>query len=200
MNQDNDLSRMPSYRERYVAMASWLAYLAQVLETSVVVFLRRGFGRRYLGGHAAAVLVLVPLYSLLWEGHDPRPLFVFLGLYLLACVWARLGITWRRIRGRDTVHSYYSGTPPFMGARFLGARISERTAKGVIDPLCVAAIGLWLMQFSEPLGWYLVLAAGGLMASVRMAVAHQQKRVLDMRDAYLSQRSVAEQFRREGWQ
>ncbi|MEM7398088.1 MAG: hypothetical protein AAF354_04015, partial [Pseudomonadota bacterium] len=84
MQQDRDLSQRMGLREQYAAATGWLGLACQVLEASVAVFLRRRFGRRYLGGQAAAVLLLVPLWSLGWQEHDPTPLWWFLGLYLLA--------------------------------------------------------------------------------------------------------------------
>ena len=62
-----------------------LALIAQVLETSVAVFMRRGFGCRYLGTQAALVIPMVLLFSVFWEGHDVQPLLGFLVLFLLAC-------------------------------------------------------------------------------------------------------------------
>ena len=80
---ERDLSKTPSLREQYAAFSSWFVVLCQALEASIVVFLRRGFGARYFGVQAAAVIPVVLIYSLFWRGHDPVPLLVFLGLYLV---------------------------------------------------------------------------------------------------------------------
>lgn len=196
--QDRDLSRTPPLREQYAAFASWLALLCQALETSIVVFLRKGFGERYFGGQAAAVIPLILVYSLAWEGQDPTDLMCFLGLYLLGCVMARAGSA-RAARRGEVVHSHYSGWPIILDMRPFRGRLSERSAKATVEPLLVFAVGLLLMELSEPLGCYLLMAAGGLAISMRMAIAYERQLLLDARDAYLAQRRLAERVRRGGW-
>lgn len=199
MQPERDLSQTPDLREQYRSMGGLLAFICQALEASVAVFLRRNFGRRYFGRQAAAVLLIVPLWSLGWEGHDPRPLWVFLGLYVLGCLWARLATAWRVWRGHDQEHSYYCGTPGVLFWRLFRGRLSEMQAKGTVEPICVFVIGLLLMPQSEPLGAYLMVAAFGVAASTNIARAYEEKRLLDMRDTFLSQRAFAERFRKGGW-
>lgn len=183
-----------SRREQIKALASWSVFLFQVLEASVVVFLRRGFGSRFLGIHAAVVVPLVLVYTLLWEGHDVRPVLVFLACYLVAVGVARTGCLWRRWKGREE-YSYYSGSPSVVRWPVFQGRLSERTAKAIVDPLLVAACGVAMLPASEPLGWYLVIAAGGAAASMQVAISYERTRVMDMRDAFIEQRNVAERFR-----
>jgi len=196
--QQQDLSQSPSLRDQYAAGFSWFALLCQVLETSVIVFLRRGFGCRYLGGQAAAVIPVVFVYYLFCKGQDIRPLFCFLGLFLLACLKARIGTLLAERRG-DVVHSYYSGTPSVMQWPVFRGRLSESTAKRLVDPLSVLLLGIACLPYSEPLGSYLMVAAGACWISVMLATGYQKERVLNARDAYISQRDDAEQFRRGNW-
>jgi len=198
MGPDRDLSRTPPLREQYAALASWLALLCQVLETSIVVFLRKGFGERFLGGQAAAVIPLVLVYSLAWEGHNVTDLWLFLGLYLLGCVMARAGAARQRRRG-EVVHSHYSGWPIILEMRPFRGRLTERTAKSTVEPLLVFLVGLLLMEASKPLSCYLLLAAGGLAVSMRMAIAYERQQLLYARDAYIAQRRLAEQVRSGRW-
>ncbi|MCB9918575.1 MAG: hypothetical protein H6832_09245 [Planctomycetes bacterium] len=192
------MSRMPTMREQHAMMTNWLGFACQVLEVSVAVFLRRGFGARYFGGAAAAVIPAVLLYSLAWEGHDITGLLVFLALFIMALLKARIGSAFAERRGR-VCHSYYSGTPTLCSWPVFRGRLGEGTAKGLVEPLCVALIGAALMSTSEPLGFYLVIAAVGLMCSVSLAAAYERRRLMDMKDAYIAQRYDAERFRAGKW-
>lgn len=199
MGPEKDLTQTPGLREQYAAGLSWLAFICQVLETSAVVFLRREFGARYFGGQAAAVIPVALLYCLAWQGHDIRPMFIFLGLYLLLCLKGRIS-GWRARRKGVLMHSRYSGYPSVMRMRPFRGWLSEKAAKGVIEPVCVAGIGIALMEASEPLGTYLLIAAVGLMLSMGFSVAWQQQRVMDAQDAYLTQREDAKLFRDQRWE
>ena len=194
---EQDLTKSPGIREQYAAGLNWLALLCQALEASVVVFIRRGFGVRYIGGQAAAVIPVVLVYSLFWQGYDVRPVWGFLGLYLLACIKARFG-SWRAVRRGEIQHTFYSGFPNIMRWGIFRNWLSEQAAKGFVEPLMVFLIGVGCMPYSEPLGAYLMLAAGGSLMSVQLAVSYQRQRVMDVQDAYLAQRADAEQFRDGG--
>ncbi|MCA9639500.1 MAG: hypothetical protein KC492_02370 [Myxococcales bacterium] len=178
-------------------MASWLGLLSQTLEASVVVFLRTNVGERFLGLQAGAVIPLVLVYSVFWEGHDVRPLFAFLGCYLLACLSLRFRGIWHRRRG-EIVHSQYSGTPLLMRAPLLRRWLSERATKSTVEPLLVLLLGYLLLSASAPLGSYLMLAAGGQFVSFQLALAYERQRLMDARDAYIEQRHMAERFRQGG--
>lgn len=186
-----------SFRERYTAMASWLGLLSQTLEASVVVFLRSNVGERFLGLQAAAVIPVVLVYSVFWQGHDIRPLLAFLACYLLACLSLRMRGIWHRRRG-EIVHSQYSGTPIILRAPLLRRWLGERAAKGTLEPLLVLLVGYLLLPASEPLGSYLMLAAGGQLVSFQLALAYERQRLMDARDAYIEQRHMAERFRQGG--
>lgn len=191
---ERDLTQQPGINDRARATAGWVLLVAQVLETSVVVITRRDFGRRFFGLQAALVIPLVLVYALAWEGHDTSPLLAFLGLYLFACALARARIMRRGLAG-DTQHSHYSGTPSILRAPLFRSWLSERAAKQRVEPLLVFAIGLGLMQLSEPLGSYLMLAAFGMAVSMQVSVAYEQTRFMDLRDAQFEQRSLSERLR-----
>lgn len=196
---DQNQTQTPGFVERMRGAAGWFSMVCNVLETSVIVFTRTRFGRRYFGLQAAGVIPLVLLYSLLWRGHDPTPLMGFLGLYLVALGIARAGIV-RRSRQGDTTHSRYSGTPSVMAWPVFRGRLGERAAKQCVEPLAIGFVGLCCMPLNEPLGWYLVLGACGAVMSVGIARAYERSRLADMRDQYIEQRHYAERFRDGGGQ
>jgi len=197
MQQPNDSYQEPSWREQHAAMGNWIAFLARTLETSVIVFTRRDFGLRFFGMQAAAVLPLLFVYPVFWEGHDPRPVWAFLGLYLLFVMMARVGSVWRAARGH-VQHSYYAGTPSFLRWPVF-RRLSEEKARSVVEPLMVFGAGIGLMPYSEALGSYLMLATLGLMISSGITTSYRRQRMLDLRDAYLEQQDLSGRFRSGDW-
>lgn len=57
--------------DRLKSGAGWIAFFSGALAVSVEVFSRRigTFGERYIGLQAAAIVLLLPFYTLLWPGH-----------------------------------------------------------------------------------------------------------------------------------
>ncbi|MBL8827916.1 MAG: hypothetical protein JNM18_13145 [Planctomycetaceae bacterium] len=168
-----------------------LKFICGSLATSVEVFIHRDIGERYLGTQAAAVLVIVPLFGLGWEGYDLRLLFWFLPAYLVMCLIARIGMLKRRWRGEQG-HSYYTGWPRGFSGR---GKVSELTMKRFLEPLAILTIGGFVCALDPPLGTYLMFAAGGLFISVNLSAEEDRTRVLDMHDAVIHQELIAERFR-----
>jgi hypothetical protein len=163
----------------------------QIGAISMEVFLHRGFGERYLGPRAAAVFILIPLYSLGWQGYDLQPLFLFLGAYLLMCFVARAGIA-ERVRRGEQCHSFYTGWPRFLGPK---AKISEIAMKRFWEPGITGLLGLAVRDFNAPLGTYLIFGAISMACSVGASEAIERQRALDMNDAVIDQQQTAERFR-----
>ena len=73
------------------------SFVREAWAISVQVFTHRRFGERYLGLQAAVVILLVPVYCMLWQHADLRPMFLYLIAYLLhvpggpASAWACAG-------------------------------------------------------------------------------------------------------------
>lgn len=169
----------------------WGLFFCRSLAASVEVFLHRGIGERYLGWQAAAVLVIVPLFGLGWEGYDQGPMMLFLMAFLFMCFCARISSIVRRVRGRPG-HTFYTGWPRIMSDR---AKWSEMTIKRFVEPLIVLCIGFLFLLVSPPLGAYLMTAAVGLFMSVSAIDLEDRTRALDMHDAVIHQEVVAERFR-----
>ncbi|MCK6486426.1 MAG: hypothetical protein HUU22_11045 [Phycisphaerae bacterium] len=196
MNDD----RPPGPIQQTKAVLSWIAFIAGVLAVSVEVFLRRSrtFGERYMGVQAALVILLVPIYCAWWGGYDVRPLFYFLAAYLFMCLVIRIGGILERRRGGAPQHSRYNGFPRLCR---LFPRVREVTVKSIIEPAVVFLVGVFMMPVSEPLGSYLMLASSGLLLSVNLLVGYERMRAMDMQDAAIEQRDLAESLRngRDRW-
>ncbi len=87
-----------------------VAFSVQSGAVTVEVFLHSRFGERYIGGQAAAAVVIIPCFGMLFPEHDIRPLFYFLGSFLVMCFLQRMDIM-RRLRRGDREHSLYNGFP-----------------------------------------------------------------------------------------
>lgn len=171
-----------------------VVFVLCVLAASVEVFLRRDrtFGERYLGTRTFFAAVLLFFFPVLWPEHDPVPLLIYFGLFLVQCMLIRLAVARRLRRGGPQPHSLYSGTPLLMR---LTGRIDEATVKGIVEPMLVFVAGALTLSISQPLGTYLMLASFGLLASVQLAIGAERQRAVDMNDAYIDQRDAAERFR-----
>lgn len=161
--------------------------------TSIYVFIRGGFGSRFLGFQAAAVLLLAPLYASLKRVTDLDTMCFYLCMYLLLCVLHKQ-ISRRRQRLNIPCHSYYDG---IAGLRcfFRWLKCSEVTFKRFVEPVVVIALGIGMVPSDEPFGMYIV--TGGLcMAFLANAYTVQdQARLDDLNDSILDQQALAERLR-----
>ncbi len=179
-----------SLRERMENTASLLLFLCDCLAFTVVVFLRRDFGRRYIGLQGLGIIAPL-LWPLLMPQHDPRPMLLFFGLILCACLLNRVCGLIRR-KAISEMHSRYSGTPYL---RCVLRNWDEVTIKQLGEPLLIFAAGAIVESFSLQLAAYLAVAGCALAISVAADRAAEHRRVEDLHDAYLEQQLLAEQFR-----
>lgn len=159
--------------------------------TSLEVFLHKGMGHRYHGLQAAAVLLLVPFYSLAWSEYDLRPLMCFLGAYVVMCLVTRVDGLLRRSRGMQQ-HSFYSGWPRLMGQK---CRIDEVAFKRFVEPVFALLAGYGLRQIDPPLGTYLMIGGVCMFLTVSAGQTVERARAVDMNDAVIEQEWIAERFR-----
>lgn len=176
----------------HAATMNALGFVARAWATSIEVLFHKRVGDRYLGLNAAAVLLLIPIYSLFWQGYDLRPLMWFLVVYLGAVVVARLGVVARKRNG-VRIHSFYSGYPRFMNDR---TKFSEVQFKKCLEPIVSAVFGAGLyVQGEQPLGAYLMIAGACLFITVSMAELQFNQRAMALNDQVIEQEYVAERFR-----
>lgn len=168
--------------------------LARALAVSVEVFLHRAgtFGERYLGLQAALAFVLMLIAPVLFPMGDPGPLYLFCALYFMRCIVVRAATLKRRLSGAPLLHSYYNGTPALLPAR---SRVPEEKFKAAVEPLLVGVTGLALSEWNEPLGTYLLLAGLSLLVNACLSLRQEHERALDVNDAFLDQRRMADRWR-----
>lgn len=170
-----------------------IAFITRSMAATLEVFLHRSdtFGSRYFGFQSLAAVIILLLWPALCDPtHNPIPLNIFLVAYLFMVVVARVRSAVRVGRGEVHPHGRYSGLPRL---RF-GGRISEVKIKCLAEPALIWIIGGLFLQFSPPLGGYLMVAGTGMFISNTMADASVQRRAQDMHDAYVDQRDVMDRF------
>ncbi len=175
--------------------AGWAGLVVRAVAFSVEVFLHDpgSFGERYLRVRAVAAAIIIFFFPIFWDRHhNVVALMGFLLLFLIACGWIRLATAIRIRKGGWQPHSYYNGRPTIL--RYF-KRLNEEMVKTKIEPFLTFLIGALLMPVSEPLGGYWLLASVALLASTCLTKEYERTRALNMNDAYLDQKHIAERFR-----
>lgn len=180
--------------QRIGKTANWFMLVCRALAVTVEVFLHRPatFGERYLGVQVPMAMAILMCFPILLPAHDPTPLMVYFGAFLVMCAVIRGASVKRRLRGEPQPHSYYSGEPRVMRRK---RGTSEIRVKAVQEPLVVWIAAFCMQSFSEVLALYLVAAGAGLLICVNAARTQERSRALDTNDALIDQRRVAEQWR-----
>ena len=189
MSQPDSSNPMQNFRQN----ANLAVLLMQTLATSIQVFIRGGFGARYLGLNAAAVLVIVPLFFTFKRVTDFREIGFYLAGYVVLCCLHRQGIKLRLKRG-EVWHSYYDGEP-LLKRFFPRLKCSEITFKRWIEPFLVLGAGLLWAKGNEPIGTYLMLCAASMAYLAHASIVVEQNRLHDLNDSVIDQRTLAERFR-----
>lgn len=180
-----------SFPQRMQATLAWLTLFLRMLIAPVVVWTRTGFGDRYFGFPAFFSLIFIPLWGTFFPDDNPLPLLVFWFGYIAMLAVARTAMYRRWLRG-EIEHRYYNG---YSRLHRLFPNASEVAMKETIEPGMVAVVGLLLVGLSPPLGMYLVFAGIGIAIDSLLIAMHQRARLLDLTDAAIEQRQLAEQFR-----
>jgi hypothetical protein len=162
------------------------------ISATVEVFLHKGFGSRYIGFQGFLGIFAILIFAAMIPVPGTWGLILFLFAYLKACLYARAGIVWRKLRGQEHEHTLYSGYPYLMR---LFRRSNEMTIKRYIEPIVVFLAGCAFSYFVPALALYLFMAAGALFLSVNEAEAYQRRQTQVMHDAVIEAQQRAERFR-----
>ncbi len=174
-------------------LANVLTFGIRIFAIVPQMFLRRGFGSRYIGGKTAVAFVLMPFFgAFFFPRHDLRPLMWFDGAFLFMCLLARMNGVRLRNRGYQ-VHSMYDGFPIFLKANAGTKR--ELREKAIGEPLSVGMIGGLVYAFcDEPIGALLLTSAVCLLINHAMGQAWIDRQATEIRDAQLDQQFVMERY------
>lgn len=179
----------PIQDARFAATVLMLA--AQVLAVPVEVFLRVRFGRHYFGVPSAIALLAIPMWYLFWPGEDPDPLMAFWLLFIVMQLRARIESIAMIARG-DVRHTRFNGEPRL--ARVF-KKMPQEKIKANIEPLVVIGVGAALLEYSPPLGSYLIAAGCSLTVVAGVIEKLNTARALQLHDAWLEKQHEAKRFR-----
>ena len=164
--------------------------VVRALAVTVEVFLHVRIGARYIGLQALVAIPGIVIFSMFWHGHDVRPLWNFLVVFMLMAFAHRLD-AFRRQNLGSVEHSRYSGYPWLLAK---SKAHLEGPMKQVLEPVLTAVGGVWVTEWNQPLGMYLVVAAIGLFLSNSMNKAWETVQSMDLQDAICDQRQNANRF------
>jgi len=158
---------------------------------SLEVFLHGRFGRAYIASGFAGV-VAIYCFIACFPNENQGPLFAFMEFYAVAWVTSLIVAWVRGLRGRDQLHSRYTGQPRLQ--RLL-PNVSEETIKH-LEAITVLAIGFWVRRLNTPLGDYLLTASAILLIRGLLMSASLRRQAMEMNDMVAEQTVVAERFRK----
>lgn len=164
--------------------------VVRALAVTVEVFLHVRIGARYIGLQALVAVPGIVIFGMFWHGHDIRPLWNFVLVFMLLAFAHRLD-AFRRQNLGSVEHSRYSGYPCLLAKS--KARL-EGPMKQVIEPVLTAVGGVLVTEWNQPLGMYLVVAAIALFLSNSMNKAWETVQAMDLQDALCEQRQNASHF------
>lgn len=171
--------------------ANLFVFVMQAMAAPTEVIMRRRFGRNAFSWPSFAALFFIPAWMLFWEGYDPRPLWVFLWVFIAFQLRARIESILVSL-GRNPVHSRYNGDSRL---QWLERWVEAKKIKGGIEGFVVIFGGFLLMPVSEPLGSFIVVSGMCLMGSMSVIESVDRARTQQLYDAWLEQRYHAERFR-----
>lgn len=191
MRSDTQQAQSPSTPRRSGFGA--FVFVCESLSVTAEVFIRRGFGDRYLSRQAAAAILAILVFPAFAGTTDVEALLPFLGFYLFMLFGRRVESVKLRAKG-PAPHSRYSGFPVLLYLPLL-RRIDEARFKATWEPWIVMFGGVFLMPVSEGLGRFVAVAGIAMAITESLRRAYFEHRARDLRDAYLEQRAMAARFR-----
>lgn len=165
--------------------------ICHIYSTSVEVFMRRGFGERYLGAQAVFALFLIPLHMSFMQTEDPALIGYTMFCYVVACFCHRV-VTQHRIRTGQREHSYYDGWPIALGRK---TTINEQDWKAWGDPIIIVLVGVFFAFADRGFGSFFITA--GVAMFIKNHLVHQlhSAKVMDLHDNMIEQKQLAARFR-----
>lgn len=165
--------------------------ICHIYSTSVEVFMRRGFGERYLGAQALFALFLIPLHMSFMQTEDPILIGATMLGYVGACIGHR-GVTQARRRIGEIEHTYYDGWPIALGKK---TTINEQDWKAWGDPIIIVLVGIFFAFADRGFGSFFITA--GVAMFIKNHLIHQlhSAKVKDLYDNMIEQKQLAARFR-----
>jgi hypothetical protein len=159
---------------------------------SVVPFIRKDFGERYLGwlnlffGYTvvANFTFLGSMIAILTRQGGSQLMFVFWLAFIVMSFYRRWEIH-RKNNAGIAWHSMY------MGTSILPLPISKEKIYKFVEPAIVYGVGHTLWAFSGQVGLWLMIAAVALFINNHIVFYNERRAMLDMRDAQIESKYLS---------
>ena len=172
-----------------------LSFISGCFAISVVPFIRKDFGERYLGwlnlffGYTvvANFMFLGGIIAMLTGRGGGQFMFLFWVAFIAASLWHRREIS-RRNKAGEKWHSMYLGTS------ILPLPFTRETVYKFAEPVAVFIAGHLFSLISGQVGLWLQIAACALFVNNHIIYHNQRQAILDVRDAEIEARNISKAF------
>lgn len=177
----------------FEALLAILSLVSGCFCISVVPFIRKDFGERYLSwlnlffGYTVVAnfmflgTILMSMAGMFFRGarmSSPRLMFLFWLGFIAMSIYRRIEINRKNNAGIEW-HSMY------MGTSLLPLPISQEKIYKFVEPAAVFAVGHFLWVISGQVGLWLELSAVALFINNHIVFYNERRAMLDMRDAQI---------------
>lgn len=172
---------------------SVLLRICRAFSFSIEIFLRKGFGPRYIESNALWSVLLIPCYCMLFEFRRCETMMLFYLCSFVMLFYHRImRLKWFS-RNRGYIHSYYNGRPRLLGKSYKGC---EERFKHRVEPILVIMAGIWLLNCcEEPFTWFVTIAGFCMLIKGTVHSQAQKNEIANLRDAMIEQQLLAERLR-----
>jgi hypothetical protein len=168
----------------YEVLLSIIGLICGCFAVSVVVFVRKDFGERYLSwpnlffGYSvvANFMFLGSMFAVLARWGGQQLMMLFWLAFIVASLYHRWEIN-RKIKAGVPWHSMY------MGTSLLPLPFSEEKIYKFFEPALVFAAGYFLSPLSGQVGVWLMISAFALFICNHIVFYNERRAMLDIRDA-----------------
>lgn len=172
-----------------------LSLITSCFAVSVVPFIRKDFGERYLGwlnlffGYTivANFTFLGSVIMMLTHKGGSEVMLVFWLAFIAMSLYRRYEI-FRKNKSGEKWHSMY------MGTSILPLPFSNEVVYKFAEPILVFAVGHLLWTVSGQVGLWLMIAAFALAINNHIVYHNQRQAILDIRDAEIEARNISRAF------
>jgi hypothetical protein len=198
MNPNHHHPEPQSLQDRLRAQANVMAGIASAGATfAEVLMFRKNFGCRYFQGlRSFWAFLLVPAFSLFWQGYDLRLLYGVWLLFIVRCAYHKRAARRRETRslrdGSPLAHSMYNGAC-VLAPRF--PRLGEIEIKRKVEPVVMMLMGLSALIISAPVGWLFIWCAVAMYVHTSLIDQYDRQRTLDVLDAAWDSEQIAARVR-----
>jgi hypothetical protein len=198
-NEARELLKGTEQWRMFEAFLSILSLISGCFAVSVVVFIRKDFGERYLSwlnlffGYTVVAnflflgTLLMSLSGMFFRRvsiGSPRLMFIFWFAFIVMSVYRRVEIS-RKINAGVAWHSMYAGTS------LLPLPFAQEKIYKFFEPVAVFAVGNFLWSISPQVGLWLEISAVALYVNNHIIYYNERRALLDIRDAEIESKFMS---------